>query len=73
VSEARRHAVTASELLAQTERFADRLASLTPDEHLQMVTGGGFGRANADLHWTVELAVAHALAAIALSHTDADG
>jgi hypothetical protein len=49
MTEARRHAITASELLAGAERFTERLANMTPDERLQMVATGGITRANADL------------------------
>jgi hypothetical protein len=70
MNEARRHAVTASELLGNTERFSERLAAMTPDEHMQMIATGGFARANADLHWTAELAIAHALTALALIQTE---
>jgi hypothetical protein len=68
--DARRHAEKASELLAGTEALSARLEAMSPDERLQMVATGGFGRANADLRWTVELAIAHALAAVALKATD---
>lgn len=70
MNEPRRHAITASELLASTERFSDRLANMTPEEQLQMTVSGGFSRANADLRWTVELAATHALAALALAATE---
>lgn len=67
--EARRHAVTAAELLDGCDRFSARLAGLSPDEHLQMVATGQIGQANRDLAWTVDLATAHALAALALQIT----
>lgn len=40
---------------------------MTPDEHLQMTVGGGVERLNRDRKWTVELAQAHALTALALA------
>lgn len=69
MNEARRHAITASEMLGGAERFSERLTNLTPDERLQMAVTGGFSRANADLKWTIDLAVAHALSALALALT----
>lgn len=70
MNEARRHAITASELLASTDRVAERIKNLTLDERMQMVVSGETSRLNADLAWTVDLAQAHALTAIALAHTD---
>lgn len=70
MSEARRHAITASELLTQVESHEERLRGLSDDERLQMVVTGGFSRANADKKWTVEVATAHALVALALSQTE---
>ena len=66
----RDHAVAASQLLANLEGLAERLANLTPEDRLQMAATGGFTRVNADQQWTRDLAVAHALAAIALHLTD---
>jgi hypothetical protein len=72
LSEARRHAITASELLAGTEALSARLDAMTPEERLQMAIAGGFSRVNVDLRWTVELAIALSLAALALARTDLD-
>lgn len=69
---ARDHAITASELLVSAERFSDRLEQMTMDERLQMHVTGGMTRANADLRWTVELAQAHALTALALERTEVE-
>jgi hypothetical protein len=57
-------------LLESTERLSEKLTNLTSDERLQMVATGGFRRANADLDWTVKLATAHALTALALERTE---
>lgn len=70
LSDARKHAVTASELLESTERFSDQLANMSDDQRLQMAVTGGFTQANQDMRWTVELATAHALAALALAQTE---
>jgi hypothetical protein len=70
VSAAREHAVTASELLDSIDRTQERLDALTDDQRLQMVATQGFTRVNRDLQWTIELATAHALAALALQATD---
>lgn len=69
ITEARRHAVTASQLLGNLETFAQDMSSLTPERRLQLVASGGLARLNENQDWTRELAVAHALAAIALSLT----
>ena len=70
IDEARSHAVAASELLRSVERFSDRLENLTADERLEMAVTKGFSRANASLEWSTQLAIAHALAALALTQTD---
>lgn len=70
MSDARRHAVTASELLALTERLTEQLDALTDDERLQMIVTGGMEKSNTDLHWTVEVATAHAVTALALAATE---
>jgi hypothetical protein len=70
MSEARVHAITASELLAGITRAAARLDELTEDQRLQMAATGGYARHNADMRWTVELALANALTALALSMTE---
>lgn len=70
MSEARTHAVTASQLLENVESTQKRLEGLTPEQRLEMAASGQFPRLNADLKWTVDLALAHAIAAIALVVTD---
>jgi hypothetical protein len=65
------HAEVAQSLLRGIKAYSKRLAEMTDDERLQMVVGGGMGRANDDLRWTAELAIAHALTAIALQLTEA--
>ena len=60
------HAAKASRLLDGAEALSSRLENATPDERLQMAATGGFAQVNADLRWTAELAIAHALTAIAL-------
>ncbi len=70
MADARTHAATASELLENIDKTGERLRQLSPEDHLQMVASGEFTRINADLKWTVDLALAHAIAAIALVCTD---
>ena len=55
----------AEKLLEGLEAFDERLAALTPDERLQMSVAGGFTSANADKRYTLDLATAYALVAIA--------
>lgn len=63
---AREHAAYASKLLEGVELASEKLAGMTPDEHLQMVVTGGISRYNKDLEWTTALAQAHALTSLAL-------
>ena len=67
---AREHAERAHELLDGAERYARQLDELSPEDRLQAAALGGIARANADLRWTVELAVSHALVALALVAVD---
>jgi hypothetical protein len=67
---AREHAVIASELLASEERYARQLEALTPEQRLQMVATGAVRQSNADREWTVALAQAHAVTALALASTE---
>lgn len=71
-SEARAHALQASELLDGISALSHRLENLTPDERLQMIVHDGFKKTNADLRWSAELAIAHALAALALVETETE-
>lgn len=73
MSTAREHAVVASELLDSLDRFAERLRTLTPDEHLQAVASGGIQQANRNMQFTIDLAAAHAAAAQALTVTETEG
>jgi len=58
------HARRASRLLESLENQERELAEMTPEDRLSLSIGArGF---NADRHWTLELAIAHALTAIAL-------
>ena len=64
--QAKKHAERASELLATIERDMERVADLTEMQRLELA--GIAGQVNADLQWTRELAVAHALTAQALAY-----
>jgi len=66
----RAHALKARELLDGIEAFSRELDAMTPEKALELAAAGALARTNADLHWTAELATAHALAAIALQMTD---
>lgn len=63
------HATLASELLHGVHTMSARLDNLTDDQRLQMVINDGFTRMNKDMRWTAELALAHALTALALDLT----
>jgi len=67
------HADRAAELLAGAGALERELAELTPERRLELTIAGGFSKLNADLHWTAELAIAHALTAIALQLADRRG
>lgn len=67
MNEARRHAITASELLAGVERRSEQLARMTAQDKMQMIATGAVARENADAKWTVELAT---LTALALGQTE---
>lgn len=69
-AEARRHAITASELLEQLDVYRDRLKNMTDDERLQLAAAGAVSQLNADMQFTIDLAAAHAATAIALQTTE---
>ena len=66
------HALEADRLLRAIDTRSEQLQSLTPDERLQMTALGGFKRENESFEWTLQLAIAHALTALALRPTDGD-
>lgn len=66
---AREHARRASEILAALAAKEEQVANLSPDEHLQMVVQGGYTRLNKDAEYSVSVATAHALAALAVERT----
>ena len=70
MSEARGHAVMASELLAGVERYQEQLRNLSDDDKLQRQVTGAIGRDNANIDYTVQLAMAQALTALALAITE---
>lgn len=61
------HAELAARLLAGIAALDERLENLTDEDRLELAVSGGLARANADLRWTAELAIAHALTSIALA------
>jgi hypothetical protein len=70
LSEARAHAVSASQLLENATSVSAQFRDLSPERRLEFAANGGFARANADLQWTLEVAAVHALTALALALTD---
>jgi hypothetical protein len=72
VKTAYQHAVEASSLLEGVSSYSDRLEKLTADERLQMAVTGGFKKVNADMQFTIDLAQAHALTALALRHSPSE-
>jgi len=65
-----RHARRAIELLELIDRQEDELARIERedvDQHLELVAGGLLGRLSRNRQWSAELAIAHALTAIAVS------
>ena len=69
VTGARWHALRAGDLLEGAERYEAQLEAMAPEDRLAAAVAGGIAKANADLRWTVELGIAHALVAIALEAT----
>jgi hypothetical protein len=63
------HAAKASALLATLARQEEELADLNAERDLELAVSGGYARLNADRRWTLELAIANALTAIALELT----
>jgi hypothetical protein len=66
--DAEAHAQRASQLLALVERQEDELAELAelePERHLALASSGELRRLAENRRWSVELARAHALTAIA--------
>ena len=61
------HAARSSELLYFCEERLAELREASPELELELVVSGSIGRLNADLHFSVELAHAHALVSLALS------
>lgn len=69
MSDAREHAITASELLENLERATRDFREVSPEKHLEMAVTGKIKALNETFDFTVQVAVAHALAAIALELT----
>lgn len=59
------HAGYASKLLESAHALEEELAGLTPEKRLQLAATGRIAAVNADLRFTIDLAAAHALTAIA--------
>jgi hypothetical protein len=72
VSTARDHAVTASELLDQISRVDEQLDQLDEMQRLERGVTGATRHYNEQVRFLVELASAHACAAIALQLTEAE-
>ena len=70
ISPARRHAVTASQLLVNLDNFAEEMRTIDPHRRLELIASGSVAQMNEDQKWTKDLAVAHALAALALHLTE---
>ena len=66
MNEPRWHAERADELLAGIAQLSSQLEAMTREERDEAARLGALARANADLRWTAQLAVAHALTALAL-------
>ena len=70
MSTAREHAIIASELLDGERALEARLDNVTEEERLQMIATGQVGRINADRKFAVDVALAHALTALAMAQTE---
>lgn len=65
------HAMRADELLEAARRIEAELRELTPERKLELAVVGAVSSLNADLRYTVELAQAHAMTALALAAASA--
>jgi hypothetical protein len=63
---AREHVERADGLLASAAALERQIAELTPEKRLELAVVGAVSSLNADLRYTVDLAIAHALTAMAL-------
>lgn len=70
MTEAREHALIASQYLVNLDTFAEKLRGMDAEQRLHMFATGGIKQANADQEYTLQVATAHALAAIALALTE---
>jgi hypothetical protein len=61
------HAARADALLAGCAALEAELDELSPERRLELTVSGAFPVMNANLRWTAELAVAHALTALAIA------
>lgn len=62
------HAALAASQLARIEaqeEELDRIRAEEPERHLELAAAGALGSMSRDRQWTAELAIAHALVAIA--------
>jgi hypothetical protein len=67
---AREHAIRASELLNGVDHLDDRLQNMSEDERLRVYIAGGNAKANAQMTFWRDLALAHAQTALALAATE---
>jgi hypothetical protein len=68
MSDARRHAITASELLDSIDRFTEQLRGLDDFQRLTLAVGGRVAQANRDIEFTVQVATARSHRAGARGH-----
>jgi predicted hotdog family 3-hydroxylacyl-ACP dehydratase len=68
--DAREHAERAASLLAGVDRLEAHVESLDEQQRLELVVAGGIARVNADLRYSLDVAIAHALTALALWTTE---
>jgi hypothetical protein len=61
------HVAQARSLLGGAAALEEELATLSPERYLELAVSGSFPRMNASLRWTVDLAQAHALTALAIA------
>lgn len=72
IPEARGHAVKAATLLDALAATEAQVDAMTEDQRLQAIAMGAIKRFNDSARYTVDLATAHALAALALHLTEAN-
>lgn len=72
MSDARTHAIQASELLDSLDRLTEHVKTLSPERRFEMMVTGKTAEINDSIEFVLRLSKAHSLAALALVHTEVE-